>query len=290
LDLMTKIYILPVDKKLQPIQQLLPDFVPHNDDYGVEQDFYSYILQNRHTVVSSPELADWHYLPIYWTRWHVNHDNGQTGLEELQRASKNTIIDDTKTFTICQYDDGPKVNLGATTIFLASRKTETGIDIPLLCKSHRKPLFPQRKKYLATFSGSVTHPIRQEMMDVLQDQENFFLFDGRMSSRRYVKNILSSRIALSPRGYGGSSYRFFEAMQLGRVPFLIGEPDTRPFKRFISWESCSLYCKQPSQINDIIDKLTESELNKMGKQAAQIYQEYLRYQVWCKSVIRELES
>jgi hypothetical protein len=286
----TKIYILPVDKKLQTTQQQF-NYPPHNSNFGVEDDFLIYLSKNNNLIVQSPELADWHYLPIYWTRWHLNHDNGQTGLDELQQAAQKAIIDDSKTFTICQYDDGPKVDLGATIVFLASRKTETGIDIPLLCKPHRKPLFPQRKKYLATFAGSMaTHPIRQEMRDALQDREDIFLLDGKMSTRRYIKNTLSSWIILCPRGYGGSSFRFFEAMQLGRVPFLIGEPDTRPFKRFISWESCSLYCKQPSQINDIIDKLTESELNEMGKQAAQIYQEYLRYQVWCKSIIRELES
>ena len=35
------------------------------------------------------------------------------------------------------------------------RKSEYGIDIPLLSNAHKKPLFPLRKKFLATFSGKI---------------------------------------------------------------------------------------------------------------------------------------
>src|SRR5688572_20480413 len=113
-----KIYLLPVDKKFQPEKQA-NIYPPHNDDFGVEQDFYQYLFNNRDLLTHNKDEADWHYLGIYWTRWHVNHTYGKEGLGELQNQVNSVILDDRKTFTICQYDDGPMANLGNSRIFLS---------------------------------------------------------------------------------------------------------------------------------------------------------------------------
>ena len=111
-----KIYILPCDKQFQPKKSPF-NYPPHTEDHLVEQDFYKYLLKNREMIAQNPAEADWHFLPIYWTRWHVIHDYAKTGLGELQQGVDKSILDDSKTFAICQYDDGPVVNLGKTTIF-----------------------------------------------------------------------------------------------------------------------------------------------------------------------------
>jgi len=139
-----KIFVLGVNKVLQPDSQRFL-YPKHNRDYGVEQDFLKFLLTNNSILASSKEEADWHYLPVYWTRWHLNHDYGKEGIEKLQNYIDDTICDDKRTFTICQYDDGPLINIGQTIKFLASRKTSQGIDIPLLCNSHRNYFFKPKK-------------------------------------------------------------------------------------------------------------------------------------------------
>lgn len=290
------IYILPVDSKFQPknVDIIYP---PHNKDYGVEQDFHLYLQTHQELVTQNPNNADWHYLPIYWTRYHLNHDYGKLGLEELQQEVDRKVVDDRKTFTIYQYSRGPLVKLGRATVFLVSRRTKGGIDIPLLCSPHRVPLLNRipllkpSKKYLASFIGRLsTHPIRQEMAKHLKNRDDMYISEGNKGTRFFVKKMLESYIALCPRGAGGSSFRFFEAMQLGVVPFLIGDIDTRPFKEFINWDGVSFFSKSVSDLNDRLNSLKPSDLLSMGKRATKLWRESLTYQEWCGYVIQELQE
>lgn len=287
-----KIYILPVNKQFQPKSQPL-QYPPHNEDYGVEQDFHKYILRHEELLTRNPDKADWHYLPIYWNRWHISHDFALTGLEELQQEVSRCILDDTKTFTICQYAAGPSVNLGKTVVFFSSRNTKEGIDIPLLCSPHEKPPVMPPKKYLACFNGTIVrHPLRREMVNQLKGQEDIYI-GGMVETKLFVKIIMESYIALCPRGYGGSSYRFFEAMQLGVVPFLIGDIDTRPFKRYINWNEISFFSSSISEVQDRLASLRKSDKSKlllMGKKAFICWRDHLNYQKWCPYVIKELEE
>jgi len=134
-----------------------------------------------------------------------------------------------------------------------------------------------------------THPIRIKVAKRLENMSEYSVVDGSFSTTRYIHSLLSSYVALCPRGYGGSSFRFYEAMQLGIVPFLIGDIDTRPFKSQITWDSCSLYTSNPDEIPSIIMKYTKSELIEMGIKAKSIYKEHLSYQRWCKLALNELE-
>lgn len=286
-----KIYVLPVADILQPKSQ--PFRYPrHNADYGVEQDFLNYLTGNNLLITTNQKCADWHYLPVYWTRWHLNRDYGRHGVEQLQREVSAVVVDDAKTFTICQYDDGPKVNLGRTVVFLAARRGNVGIDVPVLCAPHH-PWFiiEPKKRYLASFVGRLSsHPIRTQMAQCLTGHPQVFLYDGEKSTRYFLRKMLESYTALCPRGYGGTSFRFFEAMQLGVAPFFIGEPDTRPFKKFIDWDQCSLYAREATFLHGYLESLDIERLVAMGHKAAQVYQEDLCFGKWCRYVIRELEE
>lgn len=284
-----KIYVLPVPDRFRP-EAAAFKYPKHNDDYGVEQDFHKYLLKEDALTVQSPDNADWHYLPVYWTRWHLNHDFAKSGVEELREEVSGAVIDAAKTFTVCQYDDGPVVKLGKTKVFLASRKGGDGIDIPLLSSPHKRPFFTPSKKYLASFSGRLsTHPLRGEMAGRLSGRGDVCIVVTRkLGSRHFVKLMLKSHVALCPRGYGGGSFRFFEAMQLGVVPFLLGDIDTRPFKKFIDWDEVSFYSASGAGVAEVLDSVSVETLLEMGKKAARLWEEDMVYQRWCKYVIKEL--
>jgi hypothetical protein len=285
-----KIFTLPIEKRFRPDKQIFK-YPRHNKDYGVEQDFFEYIKNNPELSTDNPDEADWHYLPIFWTRLHLNNNYGKNGLEELQKECNNKILDSKKTFCICQYDDGPLVNIGDTTQFLASRKSSIGIDIPLLSSPHRLPFLKQKKKFIASFIGRLsTHKIRIEMSNLLKDNKNILILNGNFGSRFFVKNTLKSLVSLCPRGYGGSSFRIFESMQLGVCPFLIGDLDTRPFKDFIDWNEFSLYTNSVEDIENKMLHKTKEQLIIMGEKAKDIYNKEIGYQKWCKYVLKELSK
>lgn len=284
-----KIYRLPVDEHSRPNSQAII-YPAHNHDYGVEQDFFNFLEKRQDLLTSNPATADWHYLPVYWTRWHLNHDYAKSGIGELQRIVDKSLIDPKKTFTICQYDDGPIVNVSDSQVMLASRKGKVGIDIPLLSKSLRVPFVKPRKTITASFMGRLsTHPIRGSMYEKVASIQDIEIVNDSLSTKEYVLSMLKSYVALCPRGYGGSSFRFFEAMQLGIAPFLIGDIDVRPFKSSINWDQISFYTSNPENIQSILDNHSKKELKEMGQKAKKVWQHDLQYQEWCNLALKELK-
>jgi hypothetical protein len=295
-----KVYILNTPALLNP-QPSGFKYPTHNKDYGIEQDFLIWLKKQKKLITNSPSEADWHYLPVYWTRWHINHDFAQDGqgLVQLQAEIDKIIIDDTKTFTITQFDGGTLLNLGNTIEFTAARTTNKGIDIPILCSPHRKPPIPLKKEYIATFNGAFyTHPIRSEMKKKYEGDNEIVLGEG-LPTRFYKRwfwgksfNIRTMRsyVALSPRGTSCNSFRFFEAMQLGIAPCLIGDIDVRPFKKFIPWDEISYYVSTVDELDHLLKNLDKTVAIEKGKKAFQYWKNELYYQKWCKYVIMELDS
>ena len=295
-----KIFILNAPALLQPQKQSL-QYPSHNKDYGIEQDFHRWLKKQKNIITNSSSEAHWHYLPVYWTRWHINHNfavDGE-GLSQLQEEVDKIMIDDAKTFTITQFDGGILINGGKTIVFTAARTINAGIDIPILCSPHRKPPLPVKKKYLASFNGSFyTHTIRVEMKKKFSANPEI-LIQGGVPTRFYKRwfwgknfnlNTMASYIALCPRGTSCNSFRFFEAMQLGTAPCLIGDVDARPFKKFIPWEEMSYYVSSVNELANLLQNLDKKEAVEKGKKAYRYWKNELYYKKWCKYVLMELEN
>lgn len=295
-----KIYILDVSEKSRPKKQGFA-YPAHNKDYGVEQDFLLWLKKQKNLLTNDPAEARWHYLPVFWTRWHINHNfavNGE-GLDELQQIANSAMIDYAKTFTITQFDGGSLLNLGRTIEFTAARTDNSGIDIPILCSRHRKPPLPVKKKYLGAFNGSMhTHPLRSQLQARYQDSKDV-LVGGGVPTRFYRRwfwamdfnvNILASYVALCPRGTSCNSFRFFEAMQLGVAPCLIGDADVRPFKKYIPWDEMSYYVSSIDELDNLLSGLNRREAIAKGKRAYDYWKNELYYQKWCKYVVKELHE
>lgn len=281
-----KIYIQPVDKKFQPegIPQVYPRY---NSQYGVEQDIVAY-LEKSNLLVSNKNEADWIYLPIFWTRWHINNDYGKNNLDILKNYIYSLNLDFKKVFTVCQYDDGPIVDLQDAKIFLSSRKTKEGIDIPLLATPFSISTKWEDKILFASFSGRIfTHPFRSRMAKSLSGYPNAKLYNGDYGTEHFTNLMSKSKIALCPRGYGGGSFRFYEAMQFGAIPLLIGDIDTRPFKKYIDWDSCSFYLENPDKAREFLERIDTSKLEEMSKNTLVVWGK-IKYGEWCNYVFREL--
>jgi hypothetical protein len=109
-----KIYVLPVPPELQPPSAAFR-YPSYSRDWGIEQDFDRFLRHEYPGLVPKKEEADFLYLPVFWTRYHLNHDYGRNGREFLRAAIEDVVAfaKDVPCFTVCQSDDGPLVGIGS---------------------------------------------------------------------------------------------------------------------------------------------------------------------------------
>jgi hypothetical protein len=285
-----KIRILPVAKEFQPDKQnyRMPT---HGPDWNVERDFYKWLMEHPEHRAATPEEADWDYFPAWFNLLYINWQWGEGGRDRIQSEIERLVSRNRPTFTIAEYDVRdmqPFYDLCNMVVFTASRRNndhEYNIDIPLLCSPHTPPSRMPEKRFLASFIGNLrTDGIRMEMEEAFAGQGDIHIENGNRGAGFFVNLLTSSYIALAPRGHGGQSFRFYEAMDLGVVPYHIGVPDTRPFKQWIDWNECSLYAPT---VGDV--RLKRDNLVQMGWNARKVYRDHLQYGKWCPYVLKELE-
>ena len=261
----------------------------------MEQDFEQFLLTHSEYLTDNPDEADFQWFQPYWNRYYCNHWGSNESVGVLRAEILNLVSRNIPTFTICEYDIvdmQPSIDLCDMIVFTASRHSDNGcIDIPLLCSPHRELPYKKNRKWLASFMGKFeTHGVREEMRQALQNRDDVYISKSK-DTQAYIELMADSYIALAPRGYGGQTFRFYEAMQFGCVPMLIGDIDTRPFKRWIEWWEFSAY----SSRGDIDATLSMAKAGidltkEMGQRARQVWQNELHYGKWCKYVLKELED
>jgi hypothetical protein len=191
--------------------------------------------------------------------------------EQKQEQQKKSTF-----FTVVQHDDGPLLDLPKNTIIFGSC---TGtIPIPLIYEDTSQQLLNTQRKekqLLASFVGTTTtHPLRVELAKRLSRCERIFI-SGRSQwsstvqksdAETFVNTTLQSKFCIAPRGYGRSSFRFFESIQLGTVPVYVWDDvEWLPYKDILNYEefSISVQKKDISKICDILESVTEDEYKEM---------------------------
>ena len=143
------------------------------------------------------------------------------------------------------------------------------------------------KKYLFSFIGaSRTYPVvREKIISLFNGDEN--INDTKNSNswelgeeerniyfENYAKILFQSKFILCPRGFGPSSYRQYESMELGIAPVIIS--DEWVANENIDWDSCSIRIKEKdiSQIENIL-KSRENEYLELGINARKNFEKYM---------------
>lgn len=199
------------------------------------------------------------YLDVYWH--NVFHLNG--GLVKVMSVMRKNIEavceraarEGKRVFTVCQWDDlfmeGKKPN--NLTVFSVGN-TFT-VPLPLMVEDRRYTLQRQaripfdKKTLLCSFVGSATHPVRHRVVEVFRDVSAAAI---RMRTgwniqvpmdhcREFIELSQQSKFGLAPRGYGPSSFRFFELMEMGVVPVYIHDGENAlPYQEFLDYSRFSV--------------------------------------------------
>ena len=264
--------------------------IKHNSFYCSNKDTYppfkeglymeEYFLKN---VLSTTLKRK--YIPALWTNFQIEHwFENKKG--EMQQALNEWIKQHPSSdgyFTIVQYDDGPKLSLPKDTIIYGACSGH--IPLPLIYEDIKNKLDKFKHKYfseksiLCSFVGNITSngvqpDVRQTMFNVLNHNPSFKLINSggwtpsvNMNNQLTFVNItIDSKFALAPRGYGRSSFRFFECFKLGTIPIYVwNDIEWLPFKDQIDYNKCciSMHVSQLHTLEQQLRSITEDDYVKM---------------------------
>jgi hypothetical protein len=255
-------------------------YPPFKKGRYMEEFMYEYLLARKNDL-----STDWVYLPVFWTNLQ-NHPGFSVNKAKYQMLLDQALLDmpsDTKYFTIVQHDDGPLLKLPPQTdVFGACTGT---IPLPLIYEdtSHTLLTAPRLiKTMLASFVGTkTTHPLRGEMVRHLEGKQGIQCQAApvwkvnvvEQDAARFVEWTLRSKFCLAPRGYGRSSFRFFEAMQLDTIPvYLWDDVEWIPYKDILDYSTfaISISHKDLPQLYDRLRSISEDTYRNMQQELLRV--------------------
>ena len=219
------------------------------------------------------------YLPVFWTSYYVNNNYGknQSAIDELQQYI-NTLPTDKKYYTIVQYDDGILNNLSKLDIQVFSMNAnETEFPLPLIGEHlPDEPVYSAgERKYLANFIGrGDTHPLRQQMLQVVKDLPGYYVSTINHGTGMYRTFLEQSTFTLCPRGYGKTSFRIAEALAAGSIPVYISDEFILPFQHDFNDYGLVVQPADIANLDKLLKAVKPEEINRLRQAGKEIYRRF----------------
>jgi len=226
------------------------------------------------------------FLDIFWCNvFHINNsapDKMQELREYVHNECKNAKDKKKFVFTICQWDDNicmPKPD----NLIVYSMGTTNDVTLPLIVedKTSRLENIPKLsyndKDILCSFIGTNTHNVRNMIYNALNHNSDFVFYMKNNWEINVNNNLVNlfinitqrSKFALAPRGYGPSSFRFFEVIQMDVIPiYVYDDVIALPFMDIIDYSKFSivLHIKDILMLPKILKDINEIQYQEMQKE------------------------
>jgi hypothetical protein len=151
-----------------------------------------------------------------------------------------------------------------------------------------------KPSYLFSFVGrSITAPVRRSILGLRHPRCMLKDTSEARCSDAYVEIMRRSSFVLCPRGYGSSTYRFFEALKMGRVPVVLSDAWVAPVGP--DWASCAVFVREADveRLPHLLERL-EGNAAAMGLAAHRTWEDWFgpnvvfhRIVEWCLDLRKE---
>lgn len=235
-----------------------PTYPPYHKGLYLEDSFFEWFISNNVQL-------ERYYIPVFWTTCYIQ--NSQHGVQQIL----NNLDRSKKYFTISQHDDAIIEILPPDTICFNAGGNRSGIPIPLICSPiELKPKL--NKDIFCSFVGSITHPIRYSIFNALKNNRKYYFSNknwtlsvDKSDFEKFVEITSRSVFCLCPRGYGKSSFRLYESMQLGAIPVYVYDDKWIPFEDAIDWSKFSvlIHVSDINNIDSILSSYTNDKISEM---------------------------
>ena len=251
-------------------------YPPFKNGEYMEEYFLNYVR----TKEISQDKQGRKYIPALWTnfqtaQWFPNVR------DEMQRTLDTWINEKPSVngyFVVVQHDDGPMLRLPPNTKIYGA--CTGNIPLPLIYEDVENKLENIEKKtfknknILCSFVGSITHGVRKNIIDMYENNSRFKFVQRTGWTNKvehshqtdFIDYTVNSKFALAPRGYGRSSFRFFEIFKLGTIPIYIwDDKNWLPYSDIIDYDSLciTLHISEIDILEEICLGINEKKYEKM---------------------------
>jgi hypothetical protein len=257
-------------------------FYVHNKDtyppfkHGLYLEEYFHAYHKDHPDIKTKRT----YIPVLWTNFQI--EGWFKHKKNLMQTQLNQWISENPNphgyYTVVQYDDGPLLTLPENTIVFGACSGTT--PLPLIYQDLNNTLIKtptktfNEKEILCSFVGSVTHGVRNMVTKCYGRNKNFKLSNNKgwtpvvdkQKQNTFINTTVNSKFALAPRGYGRSSFRYFEIFKLKTIPVYIWDDiEWLPYMDVIDYSTfcISINVSQIEQLEQMLLAIDEDKYNEM---------------------------
>lgn len=265
-----------------------PAYPPHQRGPLIEEQFHAFYLAHRDAFPPSPI-----YLPVFWTNYYVNHDYGRRQLRQLQEFLDTALDREATYFTVVQHADGIMNYLRPEQVVAFAAGGTGDIPIPLLCDPH--PPGAEARDVFASFIGAPTHPCRRRLRELARRDARFVIRDTDDIARTqadFVDLMRRSVFALCPRGHGRTSFRLYEALQMGAIPVYLFDDLWLPYLDELNWRCLAVlvHVDELAFLPEILDAVAPATITAMQASLAAAVGRYFTYDACAQWILRTVQA
>ncbi len=262
-----------------------PVYPPYHEGPYLEEYFSNRFLED------SPE-TDKIFIPVYWT--HCYNDGYDS--KELKQAISE--LDSSRSyFAVMTHDDAPKELLPKGTTCFSAGGLNGDVPIPLVCSGF-KDVKSRQRDIFCSFVGSITHPIRSMMCHSLPlDSPKYHIYIKgwtpnitKEAETGFRQVMEESVFSLCPRGYGPTSFRLYEAMQLGSIPVYIYDRMWLPWQDDLNWAEISIpvHLSRLPELDLILSSISQERIETMQQSIASVYDDNFTFDATYRKILERL--
>ena len=137
-----------------------------------------------------------------------------------------------------------------------------------------------------------------DMCNHLSGKEEYEISAGNWSTtvpmdnfKKFLDITCSSKFGLAPRGYGKSSFRMYEILQLGTVPVYISDVHYLPWTDELDWNDFCVPVNEDEieDIDTILKLIDDVEYNQLLENGKKVYEEYFTLEGMFKNIIKRIK-
>lgn len=271
-----------------------PDiYPPFKTGRYMEEYFYDFILKN----IDNFKDINYTYIPVFWTNLQVSSDFSSK--KEYYNEFLKDIFEQYKSekfFTIVQHDDCVLLNIPKETIVFGACSGH--IALPLIYEDINNTLeniVDISKNLLCSFIGSETHTIRTLLKSI--SIPNYYIYikgwDSKVPTHdieHYINITKRSMYTLAPRGYGRSSFRYFECFLLNTIPiYIYDDINWLPYQDIIDYSKFSIVLHESElcNIESILNSISKESYEKMLLELKN-HKHFFNLEYMCEYIIKTL--